>query len=212
MSFGVISADDKPVQRSFVFQNLSADTIRITRVLTACGCTSAQFSTAKVAPKQKGVIKLSFNPHLRAGKQQQQAFVYTNVSGTVTEAAVLQLVGSVSPTKDPYAGFPAKVGVLRAKRQTLNFRFERGQAKSAETLVCINSSASALTLSAPSYSFLKFSTEPAVIPAGAQVELQLVIDAAKWKQQLGTTTSLTLPLKGMDGSQAQLQLELQFSE
>jgi len=212
MSFGVISADDKPVERSFVFQNLSADTISITRVLTACGCTSAQFSTAKVAPKQKGVVKLRFNPHLRSGKQQQQAFVYTNVSGFSTEAAILQLVGEVTPTTDPYAGYPTKVGVLRTKRNVMTFRFERGQAKCAETLLCINSSAKALTLSAPSYSFLKFSTVPVSIPAHAEAEIELVIDAAKWKQQMGNARSLSLPIKGMVGTEAQLQIEVQFSE
>lgn len=208
---GVISADDSPQSYTFTFQNSTADTLWITEVVTSCSCTTAHYSTQKIAPNERGEVTLIFNPHLREGHFFQQAFIYTNRSEK-EEAAILEIKGSVTPTKDPYAGFPKAVGVLRLKRDSMFFKFERGQQKRKEVLLGVNASDESICVTAPAYPFLKFATTPQLIIAGEEAEIEVTIDGAAWKETMGDATSLLLPIQGVGKEGVHLKLELLFSE
>ncbi|MGL5957365.1 MAG: DUF1573 domain-containing protein [Phocaeicola sp.] len=208
---GVISADDAPQPFLFSFQNQSTDTVWITEVITSCGCTTVQYPRNRFLPREHGELTLLFNPHLRSGNLLQQAFVYTNLSGS-EEEAILELSGRVTPTKDPYAGFPKKIGVLRLKRETMVFKFERGATKCVETLLAINAAEEPLVIKAPDYPFLKFSTLPALTLAGEEVEIVVAVDGLKWKESMGNERSLDIPLQGVGDANAKLKIELLFSE
>lgn len=206
-----ISADDAPVAFSFPFQNQSNDTVWITDVVTSCSCTTAQFSKAKVAPHAVSEVTLVYNPYLKSGVLFQQAFVYSNLSGQ-EEEMVLELNGHVTPTANPFAGFPKQLGELRLKRSSMRFYFERGQKKSTEVLLCINAGKSALALAAATYPFLKFSTEPAIIEPGAEADLLVTIDREEWKKALGEQQEFLLHLQGVGDSVNGLKLEIVYAE
>ena len=208
---GTISADDAPQAVRFPFLNQATDTLWITDVVTSCDCTTAQFATTKLAPQGRGELTLTFNPHLRSGHLFQQAFVYTNLSGS-EEEAVLELTGTVTPTKDRYAGFPKQLGVLRTKRDFMRFHFTKGQKRLTEVLLCINGSSDSLQLAVASYPFLSFSTLPALILPNEEAEIEVVIDRVKWREVMGEKSELLLPIQGVGDTDAMLRIEVLFSE
>lgn len=206
-----ISADDAPVSFTFSFRNNSKDTVWITDVLTSCSCTTARFSSDKIAPNQAGKIALTYNPKLKSGDLFQQAFIYTNLSGE-EEDVVLELKGRVTPTANPFAGFSKQLGIIRLKQEGMSFRFKKEQKFCTEQLLCINAGEQSLQLSTTSYPFLTFTTEPNLIEIGAEADIIITVDADKWKEMMGDKKELLLPIKGMGSTTDTLKLEVLFSE
>lgn len=177
MNVGQLSEDDTPVTFRFPFRNVSKEAVTIIRIYTSCGCTAADFDKSPVKPGEVREIKLTFNPHGQAGKVDKSAFVYTQLSRKQPTAKIA-LVGNVTPTKNPWVGYPCAMGnVLRLKRTTMQFRDMPRTAVRTERLVCVNSGKKELKLSAlmiPRYA--TFRTEPAVIPPGKEADIVITID------------------------------------
>ena len=59
--FGEITHSDKPSHR-FVLRNVCSDTVRITHVKAACGCTTASLAGGTVAPGGTAAVDVTFYP------------------------------------------------------------------------------------------------------------------------------------------------------
>ena len=124
--FGEITHSEKPSHR-FVLRNVCSDTVRITHVKAACGCTAASLSGGTVAPGGSATVDVTFYPprstngHIsksvavwvQGGKQQQyllrvEADIRSNFStapekvelGPIRKGAVTESVVRLTNTSD----------------------------------------------------------------------------------------------------------------
>ena len=86
--FGVIN-DDAPVNTEFKFTNAGAGVLEIANVQGSCGCTVPALEKKSYAAGESGVVKVSYNPHGRRGKQQTTVTVTSN--DPVKPSVVLEL-------------------------------------------------------------------------------------------------------------------------
>lgn len=67
--FGTIHADKGSVSNEYVFTNVSDEPVVIMSVTNGgCGCTTPTYPRKPIAPGEKGVIKITFNPQGRRGE------------------------------------------------------------------------------------------------------------------------------------------------
>jgi hypothetical protein len=174
---GTLSEDDAPVTYHFRYRNVSKQTVYVTKINTSCGCTAAKFSTVPIKPGEKGVIELTFNPFEQVGDFIKDAFIYSNLSDSAP-IAKLVLTGKVLPTSNPWKGYPYIIGnTLGLKTKVLQLPDVAREGVRVERLVCVNTGDRALKLSAlmlPEY--VKFRTDPSVIPPHTEADLVLSID------------------------------------
>lgn len=124
--FGGITHSDKPAHR-FVLRNVCDDTVRITHVKAACGCTAASLAGGTIAPGGSATVDVTFYPprstngHIsksvavwvQGGKQQQyllrvEADIRSNFStapekvelGAIGKGAVTESVVRLTNTSD----------------------------------------------------------------------------------------------------------------
>ena len=194
VKIGTITEDDRPVDVSFKFTNVSNDKICIERISTTCGCTLAEFTVGWVKPGEKGEIKLTYNPFNHPGTIDTNAFVYLLGMG-IQPVAKLTLLGMVTPGKDAWARFPYAMGKLRMKRKGVEFsELKTGQSPS-ERILCGNSGTLPLkpvALMLPS--FASFHSEPEVIEPGEEADLVITIDESKIPKVKGPSFSFPIVL------------------
>ncbi|MCH5224937.1 MAG: DUF1573 domain-containing protein [Muribaculaceae bacterium] len=65
--FGNIREDGGKVTHEFIFVNEGSEPLKITSAKAECGCTVPEFPKGEIAPGQKGVIKVTYNPLGRPG-------------------------------------------------------------------------------------------------------------------------------------------------
>ena len=65
--FGNIKEDGGKVSHEFVFTNDGKDPLKITDARAECGCTTPEYPKGEIAPGEKGVIKVTYNPLGRPG-------------------------------------------------------------------------------------------------------------------------------------------------
>lgn len=82
-----------PAEWNFEFVNTGADTLRITEVQSTCGCTVPQWPKDKIAPNEKGAIKVVYDSQ-RSGIFQKAVTVFSNADNS---ALVLVVTGEVTP-------------------------------------------------------------------------------------------------------------------
>lgn len=101
-NFGSIKQGES-VTREFSFTNTGKEALIVTNAQGTCGCTVPQYPKEPIAPKAKGVIKVTFNS---AGKIGMQDKTVTITSNAKNSPKVLHLKGTVEqpaaaePTKD----------------------------------------------------------------------------------------------------------------
>ena len=89
-----------PVTRSFVVQNHGDSLLLITNVRTGCHCTTAIWTTAAIAPGDKGVVQVTFDA-LREAEFYKVIIVYTNQDVEQPMGLVFKgIVGEKPPEKD----------------------------------------------------------------------------------------------------------------
>lgn len=65
--FGNVKEDGGPVSCEFTFENEGNAPLLITDARAECGCTRPDYPRGEIAPGEKGVIKVTYNPLGRPG-------------------------------------------------------------------------------------------------------------------------------------------------
>lgn len=89
-----VSETHPEISLHYPFRNVSADTVRITRIRTLCGCTQSDDFPRTLAPGEEGRITIRFLPLGKTGEIHQRAYVYTDVS--TQPVACLEIIGRVT--------------------------------------------------------------------------------------------------------------------
>lgn len=104
-NFGTIKQGES-VTREFAFTNTGKEALIISNAQGSCGCTVPQYPKEPIAPKGKGVIKVTFNS---AGKQGMQDKTVTLTSNAKNSPKVIHIRGTVelpAPTAEPVKEAP----------------------------------------------------------------------------------------------------------
>lgn len=70
--------DIQPRTFEYVFVNRGDSQIVITRLVSTCSCAVARYDKRVISPNERGVIRLTYNPERRIGRQIRRVFVYTD--------------------------------------------------------------------------------------------------------------------------------------
>lgn len=76
--FGTIKEVNGKVTYTFVLKNTGTAPLVITRVVSACGCTTPQYDKEPIAPGAEGKVVVSFDPAGRPGQFVKTIAVYSN--------------------------------------------------------------------------------------------------------------------------------------
>ena len=172
--FGVIYETDSPVVTEYGFVNVTDKPVLVTRITTNCGCTTVQMDDSLVAPGEKGVVKVLFNPRRRSGTVDTNTFVYTSLSGS-EPVAKLTLLGNVIDN-DEWNHLPCRMGALKLKRKEVTFEPIKPGTAPQQRIPCANVGTVPLVLSAKLLpQFVSFSTQPVEIAPGEEGDIVLTI-------------------------------------
>jgi hypothetical protein len=83
----------KPVTYEFTFTNTTKETILITNVRPACGCTAANYTKTPVKPGEKGMVAATFNA--ASGGMFQKSVTITTTENGVEAVKTLSFKGKV---------------------------------------------------------------------------------------------------------------------
>ena len=173
--FGVIYENDSPLTVDYPFVNVSGKSVNITRITTNCGCTATEVADSLIAPGERGVIKVSFNPRRRSGTVDTNTFVYTSLSGK-EPVAKLTLLGNVVD-KDEWHHLPCNMGMLKLKRKDVAFEPVKAGTSPQQRIPCANVGTEPLLLTSRLLpSFVSFFTEPREIAPGEEGDIVIVIN------------------------------------
>jgi len=89
----------KPVTYEFSFTNTTTETVLITSVKPACGCTAANYTKTPVKPGEKGMVAATFNA-AAAGQFQKSVTILTK-EGNVDASKTLSFKGKVIENTTP---------------------------------------------------------------------------------------------------------------
>lgn len=93
-NIGTVEETHPEICLHYPFRNVSADTVRITRIRTLCGCTQSDDFPRTLIPGEEDSITIRFLPLGKLGKIHQRAYVYTDAS---TQPVVcLEIIGRVT--------------------------------------------------------------------------------------------------------------------
>ena len=89
----------KPVTYEFSFTNTTKETILITNVRPACGCTAANYTKTPIKPGEKGMVAATFNA--ASGGMFQKSVTITTTENGVEAVKTLSFKGKVlDPASD----------------------------------------------------------------------------------------------------------------
>ncbi|MDO4163274.1 MAG: DUF1573 domain-containing protein [Bacteroides sp.] len=207
---GTLSEDDAPVHRQFTFRNISSSGIRIVRISTGCGCTTARCEPETIAAGGTGTIVLTYSPKDRPGTVDVSAYVYTEESGKLP-AARLSLTGNVTVSSDVWKHLPLAAGHLRLKCKRVTFTEVTSSTRPSERIVCGNSGQTPLKLTAnllPDYA--SFHTEPATLQPGEEGDLVITIDGSKLPATTGPSIRFSVLLEGISGRPSERMISVEI--
>ena len=102
--FGAINEVDGRVSFDFEFKNTSKKAVTLTNVQASCGCTTPNWPKEPIAPKKKGLIKVTYNPAGRPGNFSKSITVrYQQAGEEKPQVIVLNIKGNVIPKPKPVA-------------------------------------------------------------------------------------------------------------
>ena len=212
VNIGTLSEDDAPSTCHFAFRNISSRPVTITRVKTSCGCTVAKLHSQTIAPGKEGKITVTFHPNGQVGQLYNRAFVYTNLSDSYP-VMCLAITGNVKPSSDQWRDYSNTMGSLRLRYTTVYFSEVPLNLSPSERIECANSGSTPLKLSVlngmlPTY--MKFRTEPEVIPPGEKGEIVVTVQGKilpRDKKQL----RFSLILEGLKVPPSQRTLDVKIN-
>ena len=75
---GTVAEDSGIHNYIFEFQNVSSDTLTITKVSSNCHCTTAKCNLRSIAPSQKAKIAVNYDPKGHSGSFERKIFIYSS--------------------------------------------------------------------------------------------------------------------------------------
>lgn len=93
-NMGTVEETHPEISLHYPFRNVSADTVRITRIRTLCGCTQSDDFPRTLIPGEEDSITIRFLPLGKLGKIHQRAYIYTDVS--TKPVVCLEIIGRVT--------------------------------------------------------------------------------------------------------------------
>lgn len=115
--FGLMREEAGPKTGTSSFINLGPDSISIFSVKPSCGCTSADFSDAPIAPGDTAFVSYTYDPRLRPGKFEKSVKVRLSDGRRHT----IHISGNVLGTPESVATlFPFDAGPLKLSESVLN--------------------------------------------------------------------------------------------
>lgn len=76
--FGEIPEANGKVSHSFIFKNTGCEPVVIDKIMSGCGCVSYEWTKEPIAPGQKGVVTITYDPLYRPGFFSKEITVYSN--------------------------------------------------------------------------------------------------------------------------------------
>ena len=89
----------KPVTYEFSFTNTTNETVLITNVKPACGCTAANYTKTPIKPGEKGMVAATFNAASPGGFQKTVTIL--TKEGAVDASKTVSFKGKVIDTASP---------------------------------------------------------------------------------------------------------------
>jgi len=89
--FGTIDEGDK-VEHVFTFKNTGNEPLILEKCKGSCGCTVPTWPHEPIAPGKSGIIKVSFNPKGKAGKQNKTVTIMANTDPVNTVLNIKSVV------------------------------------------------------------------------------------------------------------------------
>lgn len=77
-NFGDLTEGEE-VSHTFYFKNTGKHQLLIKKIETGCGCTTANYDKAPIAPGKEGKIEIAFNSAGRYGKQYKEIRIFANI-------------------------------------------------------------------------------------------------------------------------------------
>ena len=116
--FGLMKEQAGPVTATSRFVNLGPDTVAVFSVRPSCGCTSADFSDAPVAPGDTAVISYTYDPYMRPGRFDKSV----KVRMADGQRHSIRITGNVLGTPESVATlFPVDAGAMKLSDEIVNF-------------------------------------------------------------------------------------------
>lgn len=200
----VMSEDDAPVIYRYEMTNVGNETVNVLRIGTTCSCVTVNASRTAVAPGEKSVLMVRYDPKGHPGRFVRKIFVYTQPGNS--PAAVLELTAQVERSTDRSKLYHVQMGNIRLRSEEI--RFIKG-VKSVETLNFINLGGNALRLECDEASLpkcLSFETIPAVVEDGGEGVMKLTYDPAEGE----CGDNFPLLLKGLGTSEEKSTINIRF--
>jgi hypothetical protein len=188
------------------FRNVGDEPVTVKRTVTTCSCVVAVCRKDCVQPNDSSEIEVRYNPKGHPGKFDRNVFIYTDDSQM--PSAILRLSVDVERGKDLSGLYPVSMGSIRLRRKEMTM--DRGVV-SIERIPFVNVSGKQLKLECEKAMLppcLKFSTQPAVIPAGAEGEIVIEYDPSKG----GERDKIPVILKGLGVPPTQSSLIIGFEK
>lgn len=86
VDFGAIPAEGGPVSREITVTNSGEDPLKLNRLSTSCGCTTAEMDMTEMAPGETRTITITFDPQ-----------VHPDLRGSIVRVVYLQTSDPDSP-------------------------------------------------------------------------------------------------------------------
>ena len=116
LDFKYINESDGKVEGVFNIINSSDSTLIIQKVLSTCGCTTANLTKSSLQPGENTELRMTFDPSGRPGHFDKSIKIYINKGAPLK----LNFKGIVIPTRETLSKrYPVKVDILRFETDTL---------------------------------------------------------------------------------------------
>lgn len=177
--FGTIKEDGGTVNYEFNFTNTGNLPLIIKKVDAACGCTVPEWPKEAIAPGEKGVIKVEFNPFNKPGPFNKSLSVHSNASN---ETVMLNVSGKVTPKpRRPADDYPDLIGNFRMVSRYMNLGDITTEKNVAKSYSIYNQADTVVNIEKLSYnnSFMKVTIEPMALLPRAKATVTVEFDPAK---------------------------------
>ena len=117
LDFGTIKEDDGKAVRYFTGVNRGDESVKVSRVRSSCGCTTAKIDTAAIEPGDSIVLPVTYNPAGRPGPFDKMLVVFTG-----DKSYKLNIIGEVIPSEKTIAmRYPEAMGIFRLSKKEFVF-------------------------------------------------------------------------------------------
>lgn len=198
--------DDAPKSFVYRFENVGADPVKVTRLVTTCSCATATVSAREIMPGQTGEIEVVYNPEGHPGHFERKVFVYTEAHDE--PAAVLKLSVHVDNGADMSLDWPLQMGTIRLRRNSVEFC---SGVKAVERVRFINLGDKPLKLECETGflpSAISFSSEPEVVDPGQEGQIVIGYDPSSG----GNLMNAVVMLKGLGVSPSRSSIKVVISD